>query len=116
MIIPLQSAENAVAIPLAAVFSEEGQRYAYVRKENDQFEIRPIRIGVADFQFAEVLDGLQNGDVVSMVRPENPIGDLQSVLSKLAANNSQEKTGGIQSLISTNSISSTTNQSAPKAD
>src|SRR6185503_12863181 len=40
MIIPLQSAENAVAIPLAAVFSEENDRYTFVQKENGEFEIR----------------------------------------------------------------------------
>jgi HlyD family secretion protein len=70
MVIPLQSAENAVAIPLAAVFSEENDRYTYVKNQAGEFEVRPIRIGVADFQYAEVLDGLQNGDVVSLVRPE----------------------------------------------
>jgi RND family efflux transporter MFP subunit len=106
MTIPLQSAEHAVAIPLAAVFSEENDRYTYVRREDGQFEVRPIRIGVADFQYAEVLDGLQNGEVVSLVRPENPVGDLHAALNKLAANSA---TGN------TNALSSTTN-SAPRAD
>jgi len=82
MTIPLQSAENAVAIPLAAVFSEENDRYTFVRNQNGEFEIRPIRIGVADFQYAEVLDGLQNGDIVSLVRPEKFVGDLHEALSK----------------------------------
>jgi RND family efflux transporter MFP subunit len=66
--IPLISAENVLAIPLAAVFTEQGDRYVYVKKD-DNFEIRPIQLGVADFQFAEVVDGLNSGETVSLVRP-----------------------------------------------
>lgn len=106
MIIPLQTADNAVAIPLAAVFSEENERYTYVRKESGEFEIRPIRIGVADFQYAEVMNGLQPGDVVSLVRPENPVGDLHSALQKFT----QAMSGN------TNVLSSTTNRHAVHAD
>jgi len=120
MTIPLQSAENAVAIPLAAVFSEENDRYAYVRREDGQFEVRPIHIGVADFQYAEVLDGLQNGEVVSLVRPENAVGDLQTALSKFAANTAA---GGSSTTLlassrsaSTNALLSATNQPATRAD
>ncbi len=107
MVIPLQSAENAVAIPLAAVFSEENDRYTYVRNQAGEFEVRPIRIGVADFQFAEVMDGLQSGDVVSLVRPEKSVGDLHTALSKLAAN---------QAVVNTNTLTSATNRTAPAAN
>ena len=68
--IPLISAENVLAVPLSAVFTEEGERYAYVRN-SDGFETRPIQIGVSDYQYAEVLGGLAAGDVVSLVRPAN---------------------------------------------
>jgi hypothetical protein len=108
MVIPLQSAENAVAIPLAAVFSEENDRYTFVQNANGDFEVRPIRIGVADFQYAEVLNGLQSGDVVSLVRPEKPVGDLHAAFSKMAANS--------RAIVNTNTISSTTNQPAPSAN
>ncbi len=116
MTIPLQSAANAVAIPLAAVFSEENDRYAFVRNQNGDFEIRPIRIGVADFQYAEVLDGLQNGDVVSMVRPEKFVGDLHEALSKMAANTATD--GNARKFATganTNALTSATNQPAPSA-
>jgi len=117
MTIPLQSAQNAVAIPLAAVFSEENDRYTFVRNQNGEFEIRPIRIGVADFQYAEVLDGLQNGDVVSLVRPEKYVGDLHEALSKMAANtvsdgNSRKFAAGAN----TNALTSATNRPAPSAN
>jgi len=106
MVIPLQSAENAVAIPLAAVFSEENERYTFVQRPDGNFEVRPIHIGVADFEYAEVLDGLQKGDVVSLTRPENVIGDLQSALARQAAN----------SAANTNILSSATNQPARHTD
>ena len=115
MIIPLQSAEHAVAIPLAAVFSEENERYTYVRKETGEFEIRPLRIGVADFQYAEVLDGLQNGDVVSLVRPENPVGDLHTALSRFAENLA-EKNGPKLAAIGTNSLSGLSNAPVSRTD
>jgi RND family efflux transporter MFP subunit len=117
MTIPLQSAQNAVAIPLAAVFSEENDRYTFVRNQNGDFEIRPIRIGVADFQYAEVLDGLQNGDVVSLVRPEKFVGDLREALSKMAANTASDS--GSRKLAAganTNALVSATNQPAPSAN
>ncbi len=117
MIIPLQSAENAVSIPLAAVFSEENQRYTFVRREDGQFEVRPIRIGVADFEYAEVLDGLQRGDVISLSRPENIVGDLQTALSKLAENSSSEANPkSAAATANTNTLSSATNQPAPRAN
>ncbi|WP_040549890.1 efflux RND transporter periplasmic adaptor subunit [Pedosphaera parvula] len=68
--IPLISADNVLAVPLAAVFTEQGDRYVYVKKE-DNFEVRPIQIGVADFQYAEIVDGLASGETVSLVRPSD---------------------------------------------
>lgn len=113
MTIPLQSADNAVAIPLAAVFSEENDRYTYVRNQNGEWEIRPIRLGVADFQYAEVVDGLQNGDVVSLVRPEKSVGNLHDALLKF---NSRTKLAATGSLANTNTLTSATNQPAPNAN
>lgn len=63
--IPVSSADNVLAIPLAAVFSEAGERFAFVQTE-DGFERRPIVLGVTDYAFAEVLQGLAAGDVVSL--------------------------------------------------
>jgi RND family efflux transporter MFP subunit len=116
MTIPLQSAENAVAIPLAAVFSEENDRYTFVRNQNGEFEIRPLRIGVADFQYAEVLDGLQSGDVVSLVRPEKFVGDLHEALSKMAANTVNDGSKKLAAGANTNALTSATNRPAPSAN
>jgi RND family efflux transporter MFP subunit len=70
MTIPVLTEQHVLAIPLAAVFTDQGERYAYVKKGAKQFEMRPIQIGVSDYQYAQVLGGLNDGEVVSLVRPE----------------------------------------------
>lgn len=69
--IPVASAANVVAAPLAAVFTEFNQdskqqeRFAYV-KNGEEWVRRIITIGVSDYFFAEVTTGLKAGDVVSL--------------------------------------------------
>ncbi len=75
--IPIASAENVLAVPLAAVFSERGERFVFV-KQDDKFEKRPIVIGVSDYSFAEVQRGVEAGEVVSLeqppdFKPEKPV-------------------------------------------
>ena len=70
MTIPVASAENVLAIPIAAVFTEQGERYAYVQTGEQQFEMRPIELGISDYQFAQITGGLSDGEVVSLVRPQ----------------------------------------------
>jgi len=69
--IPVASADNVVAAPLAAVFTEtnpatrEIERHVWVRKD-EAWERRSVKIGVSDYFFAEVTSGLQAGEVVSL--------------------------------------------------
>jgi len=69
--IPVASAEKVLAVPLAAVFTEKGERYVFVKKDekDDKFERRPVLVGIADYTFAEVQDGLAAGDIVSLEQP-----------------------------------------------
>lgn len=69
--IPVASVENALSVPLSAVFSEKGERYVYV-KDGEGFEQRPVQIGITDTSFAEVQQGLQDGDVVALELPAEP--------------------------------------------
>ncbi len=74
--IPVASAANVTAVPLAAVFtekaSEEGdyERFVYVQK-GDAFEKRNVKVGVSDYFYAEIQDGLNEGDVVSLELPKD---------------------------------------------
>jgi hypothetical protein len=81
--IPLQSAENVLAVPLAAVFTDRGERFAYV-KQGNRFARTPIRIGVTDYDFAEVTSGLSGGDIVSFVTPAEDAGKVQQAFGASA--------------------------------
>jgi RND family efflux transporter MFP subunit len=69
--IPVASASNVVAAPLAAVFTEtnpetrEIERFVWIRK-GETWERRAIQIGVSDYFFAEVTKGLAAGDEISL--------------------------------------------------
>lgn len=72
--IPVAAADNVVAVPLAAIFTErtpgtqQTERFVYVAKQ-DRFERRPVQIGVSDYFFAEVQKGLSAGETVSLEQP-----------------------------------------------
>jgi RND family efflux transporter MFP subunit len=72
--IPVAAADNVVAVPLAAVFTERNpatqqtERFVYVVR-NSRFERRPVQIGVSDYFFAEVQKGLSSGEVISLEQP-----------------------------------------------
>ena len=73
--IPVASAENVAAVPLAAVFTEkdpdtgEVERFVYIQ-EGDGFQKRNVKVGVADYFYAEIQSGLSEGEVVSLELPK----------------------------------------------
>jgi RND family efflux transporter MFP subunit len=93
--IPVASADNVVAVPLAAVFSERNpqtyktERYVYVKTGEDLFERRPVTIGVSDFFFAEVQTGLKPGELISLEPPK----DVAATMPKLASQGGQAESG-----------------------
>ncbi len=81
--IPLISASNVLAVPLAAVFNDKGERFVYVKRGEDTFERQPVQVGVADYDYAEVTKGLKAGDVVALVPPAKVVQpDLQKPAGK----------------------------------
>lgn len=73
--IPVASAANVTAVPLAAVFTERNQesgeleRFVYVLNDGE-FERRNVKVGVSDFFYAEIQEGLVSGEVVSTEMPK----------------------------------------------
>ena len=73
--IPVASADNVQAVPLAAVYTEKNpdsglyERFVYVQV-GDTFEKRNVKVGVADYFLAEIQDGLAEGDVVALELPK----------------------------------------------
>ncbi len=66
--IPVATATDVLTIPLAAVFTESGERFAYVKK-GDAMERRAIQLGVTDYSYAEITGGLAAGEIVSLEQP-----------------------------------------------
>jgi RND family efflux transporter MFP subunit len=70
--IPVERADNVLAVPLSAVFNDEGRRkVAYVRtgERPGQVEKREVRVGVSTIDYAEILEGLAEQETVLLVRP-----------------------------------------------
>ena len=69
--IPVASAENVIAVPLAAVFTEKNsrtarcERFVYVQ-QGETFEKRNVKVGVSDFN-AEIQEGLNEGKCLAGV-------------------------------------------------
>jgi hypothetical protein len=70
-------------VPLAAVFTDQGARFAYVQ-HGEKFERVPITIGVSDYDFAEVTRGLEGGETVSLVTPTEEAGQAQQAFGAAA--------------------------------
>jgi HlyD family secretion protein len=73
--IPVASADQVAAVPLAAVFTEKNpeteqvERFVYVQQD-DAFAKRNVKVGVSDYFFAEIQDGLAPGEIVSLELPK----------------------------------------------
>ena len=107
--IPVASAQNVVAVPLAAVFTEkpsptstERERYAFV-VHGAKLEKRVVKVGVADFFFAEIQEGLAPGDVVAL---EVPKDELDKPVD--AAGSKTAPTGGIAAAQAATAVQSNT--------
>src|ERR1041384_616592 len=68
--IPVASVENALSVPLSAVFTEKGERFVYV-KQDESYEKRNVQIGISDFCYAEVQKGLSQGETVALELPRD---------------------------------------------
>jgi HlyD family secretion protein len=76
--IPVASAENVTAVPLAAVFTEknpdteEMERFVYVQ-QGENFEKKNVKVGVSDYFYAEIQEGISEGDVVALELPKEEL-------------------------------------------
>lgn len=66
--IPIALADNVLTVPLSAVFTEGGERFVYI-KNGETWEQRNVKIGVADFSFVEIQDGLNEDEIVALEPP-----------------------------------------------
>jgi HlyD family secretion protein len=97
--IPVQSIDSVTAVKLGAVFTDIDpttgtiDRYVYVMK-GEEIERRPVRIGLADYFYAQVESGLQVGEVVLIEPPPQAVIDRTAEEARAAATRSTQPTAG----------------------
>jgi len=95
--IPVASAASVTSVPLAAVFTEKNpetlqmERFVYV-KQDEAYEKRNVKVGVSDFFFAEIQEGLTQGEVVSL---EVPKEELEKKTHQLASQRPATEIGAL---------------------
>ena len=68
--IPIANAQDVVSVPVGAVFKGEGNsRVVYVR-DGDKTERRSVKVGVSNTEFAQILQGVREGERVLLTEPE----------------------------------------------
>jgi HlyD family secretion protein len=124
--IPVASAENVTAVPLAAVFTEknpdsgEMERFVYVQ-QGDSFEKKDVKVGVSDYFFAEIQEGIAEGDVVALELPkeEREKKAHQTARRKAAKKNAETARNGKYpppGAEGTNTTASASSDAATKSD
>jgi hypothetical protein len=97
--IPVASAENVTAVPLSAVFTEKApengqmERFVYVQ-QGDTFEKRNVKVGVSDYFYAEIQEGLKEGEIVSLELPKDELEKKSKQLVKQKKNGAEADAAG----------------------
>jgi hypothetical protein len=72
----LSEAKQVISVEIGAVFTEEGETVVYVAKGKDQgtvkeeeLERKVVKTGVNDSRFVEIVEGLGDGEQVSLSKP-----------------------------------------------
>jgi HlyD family secretion protein len=69
MSILTDSVENALCVPSQAVFDEGGKKYCYLYNAGS-FKRAEVALGKQNEDLAEIHSGLNEGDLVSLVKPD----------------------------------------------
>ncbi len=67
----IDTVEEALSVPLQSVFREGDVAYVYLRNGSNEYEQRPVRVGRTSETKAEILGGIDEGDVVLLREPRS---------------------------------------------
>ena len=81
---------DLLLVPDRAIAQRDDINYVFVVDENDNIEARKIEIGETNFEYTEVLDGLEEGESV-IVR-----GVPSDLLDEVVGDGDDESGGGIR--------------------
>lgn len=80
--------DNALAVPVQAVFSEAGQQFVFVKNGRSADPI-PVDIGLSSTEYVEIVNGLSQGDEVMLAVSAN---DKLKITDLVGDDESDEKT------------------------
>lgn len=63
----VEQAEDALSLPISAIFMEDGEAYVY--KENAPEEQAPVELGISDARHIVIESGVEEGEVIMLERP-----------------------------------------------
>jgi len=70
--IPIAKADSAVSVPVSAIFRGDGNKKVVYVRNGVSTEKREVKIGVSNFDYAEIKDGVHEGETVLLIEPDHP--------------------------------------------
>lgn len=68
--LPLARAEQAVSVPVGAIFDGGEEEIVYVKNQDGTVDKRPVKVGTTDLFHAEIISGLREGEQVLLAEPD----------------------------------------------
>lgn len=70
--IPIAKADSAISVPVSAIFRGDGNKKVVYVRNGVSTERREVKIGVSNFDYAEIKDGVTEGESVLLIEPDHP--------------------------------------------
>ena len=67
--IPIARVEDAISVPVTAVFKSEGNKKVVYVKNGDATEKREVKVGVTNIDHAQILHGVKEGEQILLIEP-----------------------------------------------
>ncbi len=67
--IPIARVEDAISVPVTAVFKSEGNKKVVYVRNGDATEKREVKVGVTNIDHAQILHGVKVGEEILLVEP-----------------------------------------------
>lgn len=68
--VPVASADDALSVPISAVFKGDGGKKVVYVKTGGASEKREVKIGVTNIDYAQILNGLKEGEEILLTEPD----------------------------------------------
>jgi RND family efflux transporter MFP subunit len=70
MTVPIARAEDAVSVPISAIFKGEGNSKVVYVRAGESSQRRQVKIGISNFDYAQILNGITEGEEILLIEPD----------------------------------------------